>query len=55
MKFLGFKIWKEKGGVVSKRSSWCISYGSYLHICPTLLGVLWQAFSEYKHERHLVG
>jgi len=55
MKFLGFKIWRVKQGVVSKRSGWCCSYGGYLHIRSSLVGLLWEVFTEYRGERHLVG
>jgi hypothetical protein len=46
-------IFKEKPGVISPESCWVILGGGYMYIDDTLLGVLWLALTEWKHDRHL--
>lgn len=54
-KIFSHTFWRESSGVVSEVTSWCCSYGSFLHIHPCFLGLLWQVFTEHGDERHLVG
>ena len=53
--FRSFRIWKENPGVISRGTSWCCSYSSYLHIHDNLHQLLWEVITEFRHDRHLVG
>ena len=50
-----FKIWKEEPGVISKESVWCCSYGGWMHICDTFPQLIKQIFTEFRHDKHLIG
>lgn len=50
-----YSIWKEKSGIISEGSVWCCGYECYIHVHPTFLGLLWNFFTEYRNDRHLVG
>jgi len=57
LKFLrSVRIWKEKPGVISSGSSWCLVYdGCYLHVCDSLPQLLWEVLTQFKNEKHMVG
>ena len=57
LKFLrSIRIWKEKPGVISSGSSWCLVYGGcYLHVCDSLPQLLLELITEFRSEKHLVG
>ncbi len=46
---------KEKAGVISNGPCWCLWHNGYLYTHDTLIGVLWLAFREWNHDRHLIG
>ncbi len=49
------KLFKEKAGVISYESTWCIIDSCYLYTHPSFIGVIYQYVTEYKHDKHLVG
>lgn len=49
------KFWKEKPGVISESSIWVCSYSCYLHIHESLIRLILEVITQYKHDRHLVG
>lgn len=55
LKLFGHVFWKEKAGVISEGKGWCCCYECYLHTHPTFFGLLWEVFTEYRNDRHLVG
>lgn len=50
-----FLLFKEKAGVISPESCWCIIQGGYLYVHDTLPQVLWQFVTEHKHDKYMVG
>jgi hypothetical protein len=42
-------------GVVSPRLCWICCYGAWMHTADTLLGLMWNVATEWKHDRHLCG
>lgn len=55
MRIGNYQIFKEKAGMISLGPCWVCFYPGYLHAHDTLLGLLWQVVTEYKHDKHLVG
>ena len=53
IKLLGHSIHREPAGFLCKDPVWVLQYGCWLHIDVSLIGLLLEAFSEYKHDRHL--
>lgn len=54
-KFGKFAICKEFPGMISVNPCWVCTYDWYLHVEDSLFGLLWNVFTEYKHDRHLAG
>lgn len=49
------KIFREKAGVISEGPVWVCKYSCYLHASRSLLALIWNVLTEYKHDRHIVG
>jgi len=49
------RLTREKPGVISPGTCWVLSCGCYMYIRPTLIGTLWQALTQWRDDRHLVG
>lgn len=54
-KFGKFAILRENPGVISQAHCWVCTYDWYLHAEDSLIGLLWNILTEYKHDRHLAG
>ena len=53
IKLLGHSIHREPAGVLCKDPVWVFQYGCWIHIHESLFGMLREAITEYKHDRHL--
>jgi hypothetical protein len=49
-----FTLFQEAPGVISPRSCWVLFYSSHGHFNESLLKLLWEAFTEFKNDKHLV-
>lgn len=49
------KLFREKAGVFSEDARWVLFAGPYMYDAPTLAGLAWLAFREWKNDRHLIG
>jgi hypothetical protein len=54
MRIGGLLITRDRESAVSS-NGWLGMYGCWLHIDDTLLGLIWQMITEFKHDRHMVG
>jgi len=54
-KVFGLVFWKEKPGVISPGPVWCCVYDCYLHTHDSLLLLIWEVITEFRHDRHVVG
>lgn len=55
MRVGNFILSKEKAGVISKEEICICIYSCYLHANESLVKLLYEVVTEYKHDRHLVG
>lgn len=55
MRIFGLGIVHERAGVISEEPCWVCWYGYWMHTGDTLLSLLWNVFTEWKNDRHIVG
>lgn len=55
MNIFGLFITREAAGVISREPCWACFYGCWMHTGDSLIGLLWNVATEWKHDHHLVG
>jgi hypothetical protein len=50
-----FNFTREKPGVISEGPCWVCTYDGYLHVCDTLPQLVWELFTQFRSDKHLVG
>lgn len=53
--FVDVEVFKDESRSVSKEVVWVCLYEGYVHFSDTLLGLLREVVTEFRHDRHLVG
>lgn len=48
-------IFKEKSGIISKKECWVAIFNEYLYTAETLDELLYILYTEWEHDKHLVG
>jgi hypothetical protein len=51
----GISIWREDQDIICPSYCWVASYGCWMHVTDSLIGLLWSLLREWKSDRHLVG